>query len=257
MVGLQEAIQATSRGRSASTEGQRARWRSRRARMLHPLAPCCTQDVCCGGDTQRRRGVGSCTPSARAGMDAHTPAFPCTPTASSLPHALATTRTRDADGGVWRRAATTRHAASGSKALGRARGPTPSSSVLVGPTHGARTGPVATSTGASPGGVPGRMSSHAPRATTPGGRGRGGGARAGACRPVVAAVRTTGTPGRRRLWLISARRVCCRSVSGTGAGRDPRGVRIFTPPLRAVASMDPPCSEGCIRTQTIGFAKLY
>lgn len=70
-------------------------------------------------------------------------------------------------------------------------------------------------------------------------------------------ARWTSSCGRRRLRTISARMVCCRSVSAIDTGSGPRGLRICTPPATHWGQVASSCPEEWIINPTATFAKLY
>jgi hypothetical protein len=70
-------------------------------------------------------------------------------------------------------------------------------------------------------------------------------------------ARWTSSCGRRRLRTISARMVCCRSVSSIATGSGPRGLRICTPPAPNWGQVASTCHAEWIINPTATFAKLY
>jgi hypothetical protein len=67
----------------------------------------------------------------------------------------------------------------------------------------------------------------------------------------------TSSCGRRRLQTISARLVCCRSVSSIDTGLGPRGLRIGTPPATNWGQVASTGHEEWIINPTATLAKLY
>jgi hypothetical protein len=95
-------MQARRRSRRSATDVKLPRFRHRRTTMLSQSSMWCSQLVGCGVYRNRRRWLTSLKHAARVGLDGPLPLVSCSPRASSMPQALATSLPKASDVGVLR-----------------------------------------------------------------------------------------------------------------------------------------------------------